>query len=100
MPFLPDGRPVDMVLNPLGVASRMNIGQILETHLGWAAKELGYSVATPALDGITENEIKEELKKAGLPEDGKEQFYDGKSGRALDQRSTVGVMYVLKLNHL
>lgn len=100
MPFLPDGRPVDMVLNPLGVASRMNIGQILETHLGWAAKELGYTVATPALDGITEDEIKKELKKAGLPEDGKEQLYDGKSGRALDHRSTVGVMYVLKLNHL
>jgi len=100
MPFLPDGTPVDMVLNPLGVASRMNIGQILETHLGWAAQKLGYKVATPALDGITEETIKEELKKAGLPEDGKEQLFDGKTGRPLDQKSTVGVMYVMKLNHL
>ncbi len=100
MPFLPDGSPVDMVLNPLGVASRMNIGQILETHLGWAAKELGYKVATPALDGISEDRIKEELKKAGLPEDGKVQLCDGKSGRPLDNKSTVGVMYVMKLNHL
>ncbi|QQS60974.1 MAG: DNA-directed RNA polymerase subunit beta [Candidatus Moraniibacteriota bacterium] len=100
MPFLPDGTPVDMVLNPLGVASRMNIGQILETHLGWAAKELGYKVATPALDGISEDRIKEELRKAGLPEDGKAQLCDGKSGRLLDNKSTVGVMYVMKLNHL
>ena len=100
MPFLPDGTPVDMVLNPLGVASRMNIGQILETHLGWAAKELGYTVASPALDGVSEERIKKELKKAGLPEDGKIQLCDGKSGRALDNKSTVGVMYVLKLNHL
>jgi DNA-directed RNA polymerase subunit beta len=100
MPFLPDGTPVDMVLNPLGVASRMNIGQILETHLGWAAQKLGYKVATPALDGVTEETIKEELKKAGLPEDGKEQLFDGKTGRPLDHKSTVGVMYVMKLNHL
>ena len=100
MPFLPDGTPVDMVLNPLGVASRMNIGQILETHLGWAAKELGYKVASPALDGVSEERIKEELRKAGLPEDGKVQLCDGKTGRLLDNKSTVGVMYVMKLNHL
>lgn len=100
MPFLPDGRPVDMVLNPLGVASRMNIGQILETHLGWAARELGYTVASPALDGVTEVQIKGELKKAGLPESGKIVLMNGKTGEPLENPSTVGVMYVMKLNHL
>lgn len=100
MPFLPDGTPVDVVLNPLGVASRMNIGQILETHLGWAARELGYTVATPALDGVTETEIKSELKKAELPENGKIRLTNGKTGMPLDQASTVGVMYIMKLNHL
>ena len=100
MPYLEDGTPVDMILNPLGVASRMNIGQILETHLGWAAKKLGYTVATPALDGATEADIKAELRKAGLPENGKIRLRDGRSGEYFDNESTVGVMYVMKLNHL
>ena len=100
MPYLEDGTPVDMILNPLGVASRMNIGQILETHLGWAAKKLGHTVATPALDGATEADIKAELRKAGLPENGKVRLRDGKSGEYFDNESTVGVMYVMKLNHL
>lgn len=100
MPFLPDGTPVDMVLNPLGVASRMNIGQILETHLGWAALNLGYKAATPALDGVTEEQIKAELKTAGLPESGKITLMNGKTGEPLENPSTVGVMYVMKLNHL
>lgn len=100
MPYLPDGTPVDVILNPLGVVSRMNIGQILETHLGWAAKTLGYKAATPALDGITEEDIKGELRKAGLPESGKIRLIDGKTGEKFDNETTVGVMYVMKLNHL
>jgi DNA-directed RNA polymerase subunit beta len=100
MPFMPDGTPVDIVLNPLGVSSRMNIGQILETHLGWAAKTLGLYMATPALNGITNDQIKEMLKKAGLPEDGKMQLYDGKTGKPFDHKSTVGITYMLKLAHL
>jgi DNA-directed RNA polymerase subunit beta len=100
MPYLPDGTPVDVILNPLGVASRMNIGQILETHLGWAAREHGYTAATPALDGVSEEDIKAELKSAGLPESGKIGLIDGKTGRPFDNESTVGVMYILKLNHL
>ncbi len=100
MPYLPDGTPVDVILNPLGVASRMNIGQILETHLGWAALKLGYKAATPALDGMTEEDIKIELRKAGLPESGKIRLIDGKTGEAFDNETTVGVMYVMKLNHL
>jgi DNA-directed RNA polymerase subunit beta len=100
MPYLPDGTPVDVILNPLGVASRMNIGQILETHLGWAAKTLGYKVASSSLDGVPEKEIKEELVKAGLPENGKIRLVNGKTGEAFDNESTVGVMYILKLNHL
>ena len=100
MPFLPDGIPVDIILNPLGVASRMNIGQILETHAGWAAKELGITVATPPLNGIPITEIEKLLKKAGLPEDGKSVLYDGKTGEAFDRRVTVGIAYILKLNHL
>ncbi|MFA5030478.1 MAG: DNA-directed RNA polymerase subunit beta [Patescibacteria group bacterium] len=100
MPYLPDGRPVDIILNPLGVASRMNIGQILETHLGMAAKTLNYKVASPPLDGVPEEVIKQELKHAGLPEDGKIQLIDGRTGEAFDQKVTVGVMYMLKLNHL
>ncbi len=100
MPYLPDGTPVDVILNPLGVASRMNIGQILETHLGWAALEHGYTAATPALDGVSEADIKKELKSAGLPESGKIGLIDGKTGRPFDNESTVGVMYILKLNHL
>jgi DNA-directed RNA polymerase subunit beta len=100
MPYLPDGTPIDVILNPLGVISRMNIGQILETHLGWAAMKLGYKAATPALDGITEEDIKGELKKAGLPESGKIRLIDGKTGEKFDNETTVGVMYVMKLNHL
>ena len=100
MPFLPDGRPVDIILNPLGVVSRMNLGQILETHLGMAARELGYKVATPVLDGVTEKEIKAELTKANLATDGKIQLYDGKTGEPFDERTTVGVAYMMKLHHL
>jgi DNA-directed RNA polymerase subunit beta len=100
MPYLPDGTPVDVILNPLGVASRMNIGQILETHLGWAALAHGYKAATPPLDGVSEQDIKAELKSAGLPESGKIRLIDGKSGQPFDNESTVGVMYILKLHHL
>ncbi len=100
MPFLPDGTPVDIVLNPLGVSSRMNIGQILETHLGWAAKVQGFTVATPPLNGVPTEEITRQLKKAGLPEDGKITLYDGKTGEAFDRPVTVGIAYMLKLNHL
>lgn len=100
MPFLADGTRVDIVLNPLGVASRMNIGQILETHLGWAAKKLGYYAVTPALLGAEEWEIKEELKKAGLPEDGKIKLFDGRTGDEFDQKVTVGQIYMLKLSHM
>ena len=100
MPHLPDGTAVDIVLNPLGVASRMNIGQILETHLGWAARELGYTVASASLDGVSEDDIKSELKKAGLPENGKIRLVNGKTGEQFDNESTVGVMYIMKLNHL
>lgn len=100
MPFLPDGTPVEVVLNPLGVPSRMNVGQILECHLGWAAKALGIQVSCPVFDSAKEGEIKELLKKAGLPEDGKMRLYDGYSGEPFDQRVTVGYMYVLKLIHL
>ncbi len=100
MPYLVDGRPVDIILNPLGVASRMNIGQILETHLGWAASRLGYHAATPSLDGATEEDIKAELKKAGLPESGKVALYDGRTGKLFNDKVTVGVIYIMKLNHL
>lgn len=100
MPYLPDGTPIEVILTPLGVPSRMNIGQILETHLGWAAKTLGYKVASPSLDGVTGEQIKEELKKAGLPDDGKIQLIDGKSGVAFSEKTTVGYMYIMKLNHL
>jgi DNA-directed RNA polymerase subunit beta len=100
MPFMADGTPVDIILNPLGVASRMNIGQILETHLGLAAKKLGYKVATPALDGVAEENIKEELRKAGFPEDGKVVLYDGKTGEPFSEKVTVGIIYMLKLHHL
>jgi DNA-directed RNA polymerase subunit beta len=100
MPFLPDGTPVDLVLNPLGVPSRMNVGQILETHLGWAAKELGIYVASPVFDGASEEEIKRLLKEAGLPEDGKVTLYDGYTGQAFDQKVTVGYIYMMKLVHL
>ncbi|OGY61632.1 MAG: DNA-directed RNA polymerase subunit beta [Candidatus Colwellbacteria bacterium RIFCSPLOWO2_12_FULL_44_13] len=100
MPYLEDGTPVDIVLNPLGVASRMNLGQIYETHLGWAASKLGYRAATTPLAGATEAEIKAELKKAGLPESGKVVAYDGRTGQAFDQPITVGIKYMMKLNHL
>ncbi|MBE3580361.1 MAG: DNA-directed RNA polymerase subunit beta [Thermoanaerobacteraceae bacterium] len=100
MPFLPDGTPVDIVLNPLGVPSRMNLGQILETHLGWAAKELGIHVACPVFDGADEEEIREALRRAGLPEDGKTILYDGRTGEPFDRPITVGYMYMLKLAHL
>jgi len=100
MPYLEDGTPVDIILNPLGVASRMNIGQILETHLGWAAHKLGYRTYSPPFSGVTEEEIKEELKKAGLPETGKVTLYDGRSGEPFIQPVTVGYIYMMKLNHL
>ncbi|MFA5854804.1 MAG: DNA-directed RNA polymerase subunit beta [Candidatus Gracilibacteria bacterium] len=100
MPYLPDGTPVDIVLNPLGVSSRMNIGQILETHLGWAARKLGLYMATPALNGITTPQIHDMLKKADLPEGGKIQLYNGKTGEPFDHQSTVGITYILKLAHL
>ena len=100
MPYLEDGTPVDIVLNPLGVPSRMNIGQIMETHLGWAASKLGYKVATPVFAGATVEEIKAELEKAGLPTDGKSWLYDGRNGVRFDQRITVGMIYMLKLSHL
>jgi DNA-directed RNA polymerase subunit beta len=100
MPFLPDGRPVDIILNPIGVPSRMNIGQILETHLGWAAARLGFRVATPVFDGAREKDIKRLLQEAGLPEDGKVTLYDGRTGIPFDQPVTVGYAYMLKLAHL
>ena len=100
MPFLPDGTPVDIVLNPLGVPSRMNVGQVLETHLGWACKHLGMHAATPIFDGISEEKIWDMLKDAGLSEDGKTDLYDGRTGDRFEQRVVVGVMYMLKLHHL
>ena len=100
MPFLPDGIPVDMVLNPLGVPSRMNVGQVLELHLGWAAQTLGIKVSSPVFDGATEEEIKEEMKKAKLPEHGKTILYDGLTGGPFDQEVAVGVIYMMKLAHL
>jgi DNA-directed RNA polymerase subunit beta len=100
MPFLADGTPVDIILNPLGVISRMNLGQLLETHLGLAAKKLGYKVASPTLNGISVQRIVKELEKAELPTDGKIQLYDGRTGQPFDNRTTVGIIYMLKLNHL
>jgi DNA-directed RNA polymerase subunit beta len=100
MPFLPDGSPVDIVLNPLGVPSRMNVGQILETHLGWAASKLGYRAITPVFNGATETQIEEALAKAGCSGDGKSQLYDGRTGEPFTQRVTVGKLYMLKLHHL
>ena len=100
MPFMPDGTPVDIVLNPLGVPSRMNLGQVLEVHLGMAAKLLGWKVATPVFDGATDEEIKEMFRQAGYSEDGKTTLYDGRTGDPFDHPVTVGVMYMLKLHHL
>jgi len=100
MPYLPDGTPVEIVLNPLGVPSRMNVGQILETHLGWAAKALGMYFATPVFDGATETEIKNMLERANLPKTGKTRLYDGMTGMPFEQEVTVGYIYMLKLSHL
>ncbi len=100
MPFLPDGTPLQIVLNPLGVPSRMNIGQVLETHLGYAARALGWKIASPVFDGANEQDIFETLKLANLPEDGKTILYDGRTGEPFDNRVTVGYMYFLKLAHL
>lgn len=100
MPYLPDGTPVEIVLNPLGVPSRMNVGQILETHLGWAAHALGLYFATPVFDGATETEIKNWLDRAGLPTGGKTKLYDGMTGEQFEQNVTVGYIYMLKLSHL
>jgi DNA-directed RNA polymerase subunit beta len=100
MPFLEDGTPVDIVLNPLGVPSRMNVGQILETHLGWACRRLGLRAITPPFDGAKEGEIEDLLEKAGLPRNGKVTLYDGRTGEAFDEKVTVGVMYIMKLHHL
>lgn len=100
MPFMSDGTPVDIVLNPLGVPSRMNIGQIMETHLGMAAKTLGFHVETPIFDGAKIEDIEAELREANLPTDGKQVLYDGKTGEPFKERVTVGVMYMMKLNHL
>jgi DNA-directed RNA polymerase subunit beta len=100
MPYLPDGTPVEIVLNPLGVPSRMNVGQILETHLGWAAAKLGLRFATPVFDGATETNIKEQLSKASLPTSGKVQLHDGVTGQPFEQPVTVGYIYMLKLSHL
>ena len=100
MPFLPDGTPLQIVLNPLGVPSRMNIGQVLEVHLGYAAKVLGWKIASPVFDGAREEDIFETLEKAGLPKDGKTVLYDGRTGEPFDNRVTVGYMYYLKLAHL
>jgi len=100
MPFVTDGTPVDIVLNPLGVPSRMNVGQVLETHLGWAARLLGLKFATPVFDGIKEKEIRNYLKQASLPEHGKTRLYDGRTGEPFDQEIVVGFIYMMKLGHL
>jgi DNA-directed RNA polymerase subunit beta len=100
MPFLKDGTPVDILLNPLGVPSRMNVGQILETHLGYAAAKLKFKAVTPVFDGATEEEIRDALKEAGIPTTGKSVLYDGRTGEAFDQPVTVGYIYMLKLHHL
>ncbi len=100
MPFLEDGTPVEIVLNPLGVPSRMNVGQILETHLGWAAKVMGFRVASPVFDGARESEIKLEMEKAKLPEDGKVVLRDGLTGKPFDQKVTIGYIYIMKLAHM
>jgi DNA-directed RNA polymerase subunit beta len=100
MPFMADGTPVDILLNPLGVPSRMNVGQLFETHLGMAARALGMKVASPSFNGVSVAKIHELLSEAGLPEDGKQQLYDGRSGDAFRERTTVGSMYMIKLNHM
>lgn len=100
MPFMEDGTPVDVILNPLGVPSRMNLGQLFETHLGMAARALGYKVATPPFNGVPNEVIMSELKKAGLPEDGKVQLFDGRTGEGFQEKTTVGSMYIIKLHHM
>ena len=100
MPYLPDGTPLDIVLNPLGVPSRMNIGQVLEVHLGYAAQALGWKVATPIFNGANESTIRDTLRQAGLREDGKSVLYDGRTGDKFDNDVTVGWVYFLKLHHL
>jgi len=100
MPYMADGTPVEIVLNPLGVPSRMNVGQILETHLGWAGRALGLTFASPVFDGARENEIKALLRQAGLPESGKTRLRDGVTGHWFEQPVTVGYIYMLKLSHL
>lgn len=100
MPFLEDGTPVDVVLNPLGVPSRMNLGQIFETHLGMAARALGYRVATPSFNGVPSEKISDELERAGLARDGKSQLFDGRTGEPFEERTTVGVMHMIKLHHM
>jgi DNA-directed RNA polymerase subunit beta len=100
MPYTEDGTPIDIVLNPLGVPTRMNLGQLFETHLGMAAKVLGIKVASPTFDGVPIQTIKDLLKKANLPEDGKQQLYDGRSGEPFKERTTTGIMYVIKLDHM
>ena len=100
MPHLEDGTPIDIILNPLGVPSRMNVGQILETHLGWAASKLGFNAVCPVFDGAPEEEIRDKLEEAGLDRDGKTALYDGRTGEEYEQRVTVGQIYMLKLHHL
>jgi len=100
MPRTADGTPVDLILNPLGVPSRMNVGQILESHLGWAAKHLGLHIASPVFDGAREEDIKQLLDEAGLPRTGNTILYDGKTGEPFDQKVTVGYIYMMKLHHL
>src|SRR5437660_12371788 len=100
IPFLADGTPVDIVLNPLGVPSRMNVGQVLETHLGWAARLLGFRYATPVVYGIKEKDIRGYLKEANLPDNAKTRLFDGRTGEAFDQESVVGYIYMMKLDHV
>jgi DNA-directed RNA polymerase subunit beta len=100
MPFLPDGTPVDIMLNPLGVPSRMNIGQVFELHLGMAARQLGIHVASPVFDGATEQDVWDTLEEAGMPRDAKTILYDGRTGTPFDNRVSVGVMYMIKLAHM
>jgi DNA-directed RNA polymerase subunit beta len=100
MPFLEDGTPLQILLNPLGVPSRMNVGQILETHLGWAAAAAGIQAVTPVFDGIEEDEIRKMLREQGLPENGKVRLFDGRTGEKFEQKVTVGYIYMLKLSHL
>ncbi len=100
MPFMEDGTPVDVILNPLGVPSRMNLGQLFETHLGMAARALGYRVATPSFNGVSDETISDELEKAGVARDGKSQLFDGRTGEAFEERTTVGVMHMIKLHHM